>query len=123
MRISDWSSDVCSSDLAFGSDPRELASGSCTLTEQLAMGALEERRIADCVMAQVFLAAVFGAPGLEDENVGSEKGFDRGQIAAGQGAVETLRYGDRGLCSDWDVDVRRCSGSGVMCVWLCRLRH
>src|SRR3546814_10218534 len=95
MRISDWSSDVCSSDLAFGSDPRELASGSCTLTEQLAMGALEERRIADCVMAHVFLAAVFGAPGLEDENVGSEQGFDRGQIAAGQGAVETLRYGDR----------------------------
>src|SRR3546814_4535033 len=87
------------------------------------MGALEERRIADCVMAHVFLAAVFGAPGLEDENVGSEQGFDRGQIAAGQGAVETLRYGDRGLCSDWDVDVRRCRGSGVMCVRLCRLRH
>src|SRR3546814_17397305 len=91
MRISDWSSDVCSSDLAFGSDPRELASGSCTLTEQLAMGALEERRIADCVMAHVFLAAVFGAPGLEDENVGSEQGFDRGQIAAGH---ERKRVGE-----------------------------
>src|SRR3546814_1176787 len=89
----------------------------------LAMGALEERRIADCVMAHVFLAAVFGAPGLEDENAGSEQGFDRGQIAAGQSAVETLRYGDRGLCSDWDVDVRRCRGSGVMCVRLCRMRN
>src|SRR3546814_20100359 len=87
------------------------------------MGALEERRIADCVMAHVFRAAVFGAPGLEDENVGSEQGFDRGQIAAGQGAVETLRYGERGLFSDWDVDVSRCRGSGVLCVRLWRLSH
>jgi hypothetical protein len=98
--------------LAFGSDPCELTSGACTLTEQLAMGALEECRIADCVMTQIFLAAALGTPGLEDEDVGSEQGFDRGQIAARRGPVETLRYGDRGLCSDWDVDVRRCRGSG-----------
>ena len=48
--------------LAFGADPRELACDPCALTEQLAMGALEERRIADGVMAQIFLAAALGPP-------------------------------------------------------------
>src|SRR5690606_1522521 len=86
------------------------------------MGALEERRIADCVMAHVFLAAAFCTSGLEDENVGSEQGFDRGQVAAGQGAVKALRYGDRGLCGGWDVHVRGCRG-GVMCMRLCCLCH
>ena len=57
-----WLAVLLGVQLAFGSDPRELASGSCTLTEQLAMGALEERRIADGVMAQIFLAAALGPP-------------------------------------------------------------
>ena len=35
-----WLAVLLGMQLAFGSDPRELASGSCALTEQLAMGAL-----------------------------------------------------------------------------------
>lgn len=85
------------------------------------MGVFEECCIVDCVMIQIFFVVVFGIFGFEDEDVGSEQGFDCGQIVVRQGFVEMFCYGDCGFCSDWDVDVCRCCGSGVMCVWLCCL--
>src|SRR5690606_40544219 len=110
--------------LAFGSHPCKLAGGSCALTQQLAMGTLEECCIAGGVVTHVLLPAALGTAGLQDEDVGCEQRFDRGEIAVGQGSVEPFRHSDGGFRSGWNVDVRGCRSRGVrLCMRLCRLRH
>ena len=73
-----WLAVLLGVQLAFGADPSELARDPCTLAEQLAMRALEECRIANGVVAHVFLAAALGASGFQDEDVGCEQRFDSG---------------------------------------------
>src|SRR3546814_17353231 len=58
MRISDWSSDVCSSDLAEQCDCNRLSFG-CTIATPKKRGTRKDRRMRKCLLATVVLVAPF----------------------------------------------------------------
>src|SRR3546814_6378982 len=89
MRISDWSSDVCSSDLLVFVETGEIVSGGNFHAEPVAFaadiialaicetGALSERRL-----AMLTDASLSGLPPFLTDDPGLNSGFMSGQIAA-----------------------------------------
>src|SRR3546814_9516696 len=95
MRISDWSSDVCSSDLATAI--RSVAASSATVSLQtVLMTSVSPNRAASCSASEVFCVSVMAAPSGTRDGAGAANLFLQLQNAVDQrlGRGRTARHVD-----------------------------